>query len=160
MSGKLTLVVTSPSFEDFGRIPKRHTGFAEDSSPEFQVSNIASQAVSLAVIMEDLDIPFTKAFPHWLIWNIPVMETIPERIPHGATVPSLGGARQGIAYGVHRYRGPKPPIFIRGPHRYRFFFYALDCLLELDSAGRKRELLQAMEGHILQRGHITGTYRR
>lgn len=160
MSGKLTLAITSPSFEDFGRIPKKHTGFAEDSSPGFQISNLASQTVSLAIMMEDLDVPFLKGFPHWLIWNIPQMDAIPEGIPSGAQVASLGGARQGIAYGVHRYRGPKPPIFIRGPHRYRFYFYALDCFLELDNIARKKEMLQAMEGHVLQRGHITGTYRR
>ena len=160
MHGKLTLAITSPSFEDFGKIPKKHTGFAEDVSPAFQISNLTSQAASLAVIMDDLDVPFRKAFPHWLIWNIPPTETIPEGIPAGASVSSLGGARQGIAYGLHRYRGPKPPIFVRGPHRYRFYFYALDCILELDSLARKKDLLQAMEGHVLQRGHMTGTYRR
>jgi phosphatidylethanolamine-binding protein (PEBP) family uncharacterized protein len=35
-----------------------------------------------------------------------------------------------------------------------------DCFLPLGSDARKRELLKAMEGHILQEGSITGKYMR
>lgn len=141
-------------------MPKKHTGFGEDVSPAFQLLNLASETVSIAIIMDDLDIPMIKAFNHWLIWNIPNSETIPENIPYGSVVPLLGNAKQGVGYGHHCYRGPKQPVFIRTMHRYIFRFYVLDCFLDLDSCAKKANLLEAMKGHIIQQGSITGNYKR
>ena len=60
--------------------------------------------------------------------------------------------------GTTIYRGPKQQPFIRKAHRYRFCVYGLDCALELPSTSRKKDLVQAMSGHILQTGEITGWY--
>lgn len=154
------LVINSPSFEDQGRIPMKHTGFGEDLSPAFEIKNLNEKGVSLVIIMDDLDIPFMKSYNHWVIWNIPRQESIPEGIPEGATVNSLNGAKQGIGYGRNRYAGPKMPRFIRTAHRYVFHIYALDTYLELSSQSRKKDVLKAMEGHVLQQGKITGEYQR
>lgn len=154
------LRITSPSFEDNDDMPKKYTGFGEDISPGFYLENLSKEAVSLAIIMDDLDIPLIRAYTHWLIWNLPATEQVPEGIPHGYQVPSLGNARQGVAYGVHCYRGPKQPVFVRNMHRYLFQFYVLDCDIELDERAKKKDLLAAMEGHILQRGSMTGKYKR
>ena len=67
---------------------------------------------------------------------------------------------QGMGYGKNRYRGPKQPVFVRNIHRYVFHFFALDCFLDLDCTAGKKELLEAMKGHILQQGSITGKYKR
>ncbi|MDD3213291.1 MAG: YbhB/YbcL family Raf kinase inhibitor-like protein [Eubacteriales bacterium] len=152
--------VTSRSFENGGYIPKKHTGFGEDISPAFQLSGLSPEAVSIAITMDDLDIPFISSLNHWLIWNIPKSEIIPENIPYGPTVPALSDAKQGIAYGRSRYRGPKQPVFVRKMHRYLFRFYVLDCFLQLGSNARKPDLLKAMDGHVLQQGDITGKYQR
>src|SRR5690554_4167401 len=114
----------------------------------------------LAIIMDDLDIPFIKAYNHWLIWNIPKVEIIPGDIPYGSPVSSFYDAVQGVAYGENRYRGPKQPFFVRNAHRYIFRFYALDCFLCLDSKAKKKDLLKAMHGHIIQQGSIIGKYKR
>ena len=155
-----TLQIKSPSFENDGYMPKKHTGFGADASPAFQLNNLDDGTVSIAITMDDLDIPFMEAYNHWLIWNIPKANKIPENIPRSASVASLRNASQGVAYGKHRYRGPKQPFFIRSTHRYVFRFYALDCMLDLDSHTRKPALLAAMRGHILQEGSITGKYKR
>ena len=160
MYNRKDLQITSPSFNNNGAMPKKHSGFGEDISPSFQLSNLAPEAVSIAIIMDDLDIPMIKAFNHWVIWNIPKSETIPENIPYGPVVPSLENAKQGIGYGKNRYRGPKQPVFIRNIHRYIFQFYVLDCFLDLDSSAQKANLLEEMKGHIIQQGSITGNYRR
>ncbi len=154
------LQITSPSFENNGSMPRKHTGFGEDISPAFQLSNLSPNGVSIAIIMDDLDIPIIESLNHWLIWNIPKCETIPENIPYGLVVESLGNAKQGVGYGRNRYRGPKQPVFVRSMHRYIFRFYVLDCFLDLDSGSRKADLLKAMEGHIIQQASITGTYKR
>lgn len=78
-----TLEITSKSFDNNSFIPKRHTGFGEDISPPFTISGLSKNAASIAIVMDDLDIPFIKAFNHWIIWNIPAVNEIPENIPHG-----------------------------------------------------------------------------
>ena len=85
---------------------------------------------------------------------------IPEGIPHGPSVLSLGNAVQGIGYGANRYRGPHPPPFLRIPHRYVFRSYVLDCRLNLLPASRRRTLMKAMSGHILQEASLLGIFRR
>lgn len=154
------LIVTSPAFDNEDFIPYKHTGYAADISPEFNLENLSEKAVSIAIIMDDLDVPFAKEYNHWTIWNIPATEKIPENIPYGETVESLGGAKQGRGYGKNRYAGPNIPQFMKKAHRYVFTIYVLDSFIELDSKYGKKELLKAMEGHILQQGKITGLCRR
>jgi len=158
MGGQTPLVVTSPAFSHGGSIPRPYTGCGEDISPPLHLSGLHPGAVSLAVILDDLDIPLLPVYPHWLIWNLPPAADIPASLPCGARLPN--GAVQGTAYGRNRYRGPKPPAFLRRPHRYRFRVYALDSRLDLAPASGRRALLRAMEGHILQWGELVGTYVR
>lgn len=153
------LTVTSDSFECGGVIPIQYTGRGDDISPSLKLSGISEGVKSIAIIMDDLDVPLIGTYNHWVIWNIPVQNVIPEAIPHGTVVDSLGGAIQGNGYGKHRYRGPKPPSFVRNTHRYQFHVYALDCKLDLDGNSGKKELLQCMEGRIIQYGCLMGTYK-
>lgn len=60
-------------------------------------------------------------------------------------------------FGTLDYGGPAPPS---GVHRYIFKVYALDRTLPLREGARKKELLGAMDGHILAKGEITGRYTR
>lgn len=150
--------VTSNAFVDGGDIPKQYTGFGDDISPDLNLFPICDDALSIAIVMDDLDIPFIKNYNHWTIWNIPIMEQIPENIPYGTVVESLEGAQQGVGYGKNRYRGPKPPAFIRGTHRYVFHVFVLDCMLDLNAASGKKELIKAINGHVLQYGSITGVW--
>ena len=148
------LEVFCPGIEN-GKFRLEHTGRGRDSSPEIILKNLSSDAKALAVVLEDLSHPI-KGFTHWVIWNIPASDKIPGDIPAGKTVPCLGGAVQGVAYGLHRYAGPKPPRQMR--HIYRFTVYALDCKLDLPSSTRKKGFLRAAEGHILQRGNVSGEF--
>jgi hypothetical protein len=150
------LIITSPAFKDGDVIPIQYTGRGEDSSPELHLSSINSNAKSLAIIMDDMDHPI-PAYNHWVIWNIPVISVIPADIPYGAYVPELNGAVQGRGYGKNRYRGPKPPF--NRSHRYQFNVYVLDCALNLPGSARKRDLLAAMDAHILQQGYLIGRFR-
>lgn len=152
------LRVSSKAFDNNGQLPVQYTGFGEDISPELNIEGISEDAVSLAVVMDDLDFPFLKEYCHWTIWNIPVTNRIPEGIPHGSIIDAPRGAVQGDAYGKHGYRGPKQPFFIKKSHRYRFTVYALDCFLRISPESTKEELFEAMDGHFLQSGEITVNY--
>ena len=105
--------VRCPGIEN-GKFLIDHTGRGADRSPELVLENLSPKAVSLAVVLEDMSHPL-KGFTHWVFWNLPVSERIPEGIPAGVTVP--GGGVQGVAYGLHRYAGPKPPVW--SVHSYR-----------------------------------------
>ena len=137
--------------KDSGVFPLANTGRGRDVSPEFVIHNLALDAQTLIITLEDLSHPI-KNFTHWLIWNIPAMTKIPAAIPAGKTVAELGNAVQGAAYGWHRYAGPKPPKGKR--HKYRFTIYVLDCQLDLGTVATKRKVLKMAAGHIIQQGSI------
>lgn len=141
--------------EDGGKIPMEHTGRGRNLSPEFVIKNLSPKAKTLAITLEDLTHPI-KNFTHWVIWNLPAAERVNAGIQPGKNVPELGNARQGIGYGFHRYSGPKPP---KGKtHTYRFTLYSLDCELDLGANCRKKNFIKKAEPHILQIGHIIGTF--
>ena len=81
-----SLTVTSPSFANGGQIPLLHTGFGADCSPQLELSGLSSQAVSLAVVLCDMDHPI-PAYPHWLIWDLPAAPVIPGNIPPAPRCP-------------------------------------------------------------------------
>lgn len=139
-----------PGLTEGGRFPLDYTGRGKDLSPEIVLENLSPQARTLAVTLEDLSHP-VKGFTHWVMWNFPARKVIPGGIPKQERLEC--GAVQGIAYGLHRYAGPKPPIWAL--HRYRLTVYALDCVLGLSSNARKKQFLKAAEGHILQTGSLT-----
>ncbi|MCI9169783.1 MAG: YbhB/YbcL family Raf kinase inhibitor-like protein [Lawsonibacter sp.] len=140
---------------DGGKFPIEYTGRGQDISPEFILKNLSSEAETLAVTLEDLSHPI-KNFTHWVIWNIPAAERIAPAVPAGKRVSSLGGAIQGIGYGLHRYAGPKPP---RGKtHMYRLTLYSLSQRLDLSSYAGKRTFLRKADRLILQAGSITGAF--
>lgn len=146
------LKVGCPGIEH-GKFHIDHTGRGADRSPELILEGLSPEAVTLAVVLEDMSHPI-KGFTHWVVWNLPAADRIPGDVPAGKTLP--GGGVQGVAYGLHRYAGPKPPN--GRTHTYRFTVFALDCVLELAPGSRKKTFLRAAEGHILQSGSISGEF--
>lgn len=143
------------AFDEQGSFRIEYTGYGQDLSPEFIINNLSPAARTLAVTLEDLSHPI-KGFTHWVIWNIPAAGRIPAGLPKGKSIGN--DAVQGLAYGWHRYAGPKPPT--GKAHTYRFTLYALDCTVDLDPNNFKKRFLQAIQGHILQKGEATGTFGR
>lgn len=139
------------TFKNGDRIPIEYTGYGKNISPEFKIKNLSDRARSLVIILEDLSHPI-KNFTHWTAWNIKANSIIPENVG------SMDNVIQGIAYGFHKYAGAKPPKFQK--YNYRYSIYSLDTILELSSNIMKKKLLKAMNGHILQKGTITGYFKR
>ena len=69
-------------------------------------------------------------------------------------------ACQGIGWGKNCYRGPKPPFFLKKAHRYVFHVYALDTELTLSGNSKKKELMDAMQGHVVAETELTGLYKK
>ena len=148
--------LTSPAFSEGGWIPQRHTCRGENLSPRLELSGIHSGAKSLAVTLDDASHPIFPDYNHWLIWNLPVSPVLPEGLPQGETPSSPDGAVQGLAYGKHQYAGPKPPL--RFCHTYVFTVYVLDCVCDLPPSARKKDLLKAIQGHVLQQAALSGKF--
>ena len=150
------LRIVSDAFDDGGSIPATYTCDGEDVSPPLAWSAVPAGTASFALIVEDPDAP-SGDFTHWLIYDLPAHATgLPDRVP---TAPALDdGARQGRNdFKRAGYGGPCPPS---GEHRYVFTVYALDSVLGLPSEASKQELRDAMDGHVLAEGRLTGRYRR
>lgn len=152
------LKMTSPSFADGGWIPDCHAGYGEDQSPEFHIEGIDEKAKTMVMTLDDLGHPLEPGYNHWIAWNIAPTERIPGGIAKGSVVENPIHIEQGIAYGKHCYRGPKPPF--NWNHEYVFTLYTLDCTLAASERSRKEDILQLAQSHILQKAELRGRYQR
>ncbi len=147
--------ISSPIFQDQTLIPGKYTCDGENINPTLRINDVPTGAVSLVLIMDDPDVPeYVRkdgVWDHWVVFNIPP-ET--SEIPEGSEPQGVAG--QGTA-GNTKYHGPCPPD---GKHRYFFKLYALDTRLELRAGASKREVLEAMRGHVLSEATLIGYYDR
>ena len=152
----MSLDVTSWAFslED---IPVEFTGDGQNISPPLQWTPGPDGTKTYALIMDDPDVP-GGTWVHWVAWNIRDVKLLKSiaRQPHVDT--DKGRICQGAnSFGRVGYDGPCPPV---GTHRYFFKVYALDTELTLGPDATKRDLLQAMEDHVLTSGELMVTYSR
>ena len=143
--------IFSPAFSPGAAIPGKYTCDGSDVNPPLAFSGVPAAAKGLALVVDDPDAP-AGVWDHWIVWNIsPGTGAIGENsLPPGASQGRNG-------WGKSAYGGPCPPS---GRHRYLFRLYALDAPLKLPPGSGKRELERAMQGHILARAELIGTYRR
>ena len=151
--------ITSPAFENGERIPAKYTCEGDRLlSPELAINDVPEAAQTLALIMDDPDVPKALRpdgnFTHWVLFNI-----LPETalIPEGGTLgtPGVNGT------GDTGYRGPcPPPDYEPKTHRYLFKLYALDTRLDLPEGATKEDVEAAMEDRILATAELVGTYSR
>src|SRR3989338_5534371 len=154
-----TMSITSPEFEPNGRIPSKFTCDGDRSvNPALIFSDVPEGAKSLALIMDDPDVPKVLhadgGFDHCGLFNIP---SDTKGIPEGQSVGTAGANGRGD----RAYTGPcPPPQYEPSEHRYIFVLYALDAELSLKEGATKEEVLKAMEGHVIQQAELIGKYKR
>ena len=147
--------LTSPAFQENGKIPSKFTCEGENINPALHISGVPSAAKSLVLIMDDPDVPPSvrkeRMWDHWVVFNIPPTTTeIAENTqPDGTPGRNTGGGLN--------YQGPCPPD---REHRYFFKLYALDCQLDLPKGSHKAEVERAMEGHVLAKTELMGRYEK
>ncbi len=153
----MQISLKSSAFAEGEMIPRVHTCDGKDLSPALSWSAAPAGCKSMALICDDPDAP-VGTWVHWVIFNIPPNATaLPEGVPKDKIL--ADGSRQGsndfrrIGYG-----GPCPPA--GSPHRYFFKIYALDAALDMPPGASKKDLLKAMDGHILAEGQLMGKYKR
>jgi len=137
-------------------IPSKYTCDGENISPPIEWGPLPPGTVTLALIADDPDAP-RGTWVHWVVYNIPSEDRwLQENVPPEEIHPD--GCMQGRNdFGRIGYGGPCPP---GGTHRYFFKLYALDIHLGLSPGATKAELIRAMDGHVIAKGEIMGTYTR
>jgi Raf kinase inhibitor-like YbhB/YbcL family protein len=151
----------SGAFPGGGDIPRRFTCEGENLSPPLVIEEVPSRTQSLALVIDDPDAPDPRApqrrWVHWVLYNLPSdTRSLPEGV-HAIDLP------RGTAEGLNDwnrvgYGGPCPP---KGRHRYFHTLYALDTKLDPPPTPFTRDrLLAAMEGHVLAKAELMGTYQK
>jgi Raf kinase inhibitor-like YbhB/YbcL family protein len=156
----MAFTLRSSAFAEGAEIPRRHTCEGEDVSPPLAWSDPPAGTRSFALVVHDPDVPDPKAprriWVHWVVYGLPAnARTLAEGAGAGALLP---GARHGRNdWGRPDFGGPCPPI---GRHRYFHALYALDSDLGDLGHPTKAALERAMEGHVLGKAELMGTYEK
>ena len=143
--------LTSTAFAGGAPIPVKYTCDGDNVPPPLVWTLLPEGTRSLALIVHDPDAP-SGDFTHWVAWNI---DPDPGGLGEGTTPPAEGLSGKGAV----GYMGPCPPPG-HGPHRYFHELHALDSGLNLDPGASREQLEEALDGHLLAKAQLVGTYER
>jgi hypothetical protein len=147
--------LTSNAFSDGSLIPSIYTCEGKGINPPLEFHNIPTNTISLVLLMDDPDVPTSvradQMWDHWVIFNIPPKT---QHLSENTTPPGVQGKNTS---GQNKYQGPCPPD---REHRYFFKLYALDKMLDLPVGATKKEVEQAMKGHVLAKTQLIGKYEK
>jgi len=152
--------ISSDAFAPDAPIPSRYTCDADDLSPHLTWASPPEGTRSFVLIVDDPDAPDPAApkrvWVHWIRYNIPAED---RELAEGAGNRSDAGVPEALTdASTLGYHGPCPPI---GRHRYYFRLFALDEMLPaLGRKARRADVERAMEGHVLGKAVLMGTYAR
>jgi Raf kinase inhibitor-like YbhB/YbcL family protein len=157
----VTLEVTSPAFASGQPIPPVYAAEQQNISPPLTWSKGPEGTRSYVLMLEDPDVDQDPPFVHWTMYNIPAGETrLREGVPGEPRLVLPEGALQGRNdRGSTGYVGMKPPEGDPA-HHYHLQVFALDRELDLPHGASRAELLDAMQGRVLAKGRLVGTYQR
>jgi Raf kinase inhibitor-like YbhB/YbcL family protein len=158
--GAMAFELRSTDFAAGGAIPRELTCEGADRSPALAWTGTPRGTKSLALVVDDPDAPDPAApkmtWVHWVLYDLPPATSA--LAPGVARAALPAGAREGTNdWKQTGYRGPCPPI---GRHRYFHKLYALDVELGEQGPLSKAALERLMEGHVLGKTELVGTYQK
>lgn len=146
--------LSTTAFLDAGILPVLYTCDGKDISPQVAWATPPAKTKSFAVIVSDPIAP-KGTFYHWVIFNIPAKAT---EIDEGMKTAIKGAILGKNDFGKEQYNGPCPP---KGTaHSYIFTVYALDSTLALKKGATAKEVIAAMQNHIVGQTKLTAVYSR
>jgi Raf kinase inhibitor-like YbhB/YbcL family protein len=145
--------LTSAAFEDGEELDPCFTAEEDDSvAPPLEWTQPPAGTREMVLLVEDPDAPGAEPFCHWLVWGL-----APQRgkLLEGETPPRVGKN----AFGNSEWLLPDPPEG-QDSHDYVFQLFALDTELSLMPGATRKDVVAAMEGHVIGAAVLTGTYAR
>lgn len=145
------LSITSPAFAEHGAIPERFSNAGGDNSPELSWDGVPDGTAELLLVVHDPDAPLADGFTHWIAAGIDPSST-------GLAENAEGGFTAGLNdAGQPAYMGPAPPPG-HGPHHYYFHLYALDTNVDVDDSTTRQDVIEMIDGHIIEQARLVGTF--
>ena len=144
--------LTSTAFTLGGAIPEKYGRDFDNVNPPLTIEDVPETAQSLVLFMDDPDVPETApvdVWDHWIVFNI---SPSTRQIIEGWEVEGVRGKG---TRGELDYGGPRPPD---RAHRYFFKLYALDTKLDLNEGVSKQEVIDVMDGHIIEQAELIGLF--
>jgi Raf kinase inhibitor-like YbhB/YbcL family protein len=155
-----TIRVESVAFEDNEPIPPLFTADGEKDSPPLRWRGLPDGAAAIVLVVEDADSPTPEPLVHALALKWPARDD--DLIPGALT--AKNAAVEGLQLGRNSFLKaewlpPDPPPG-HGRHRYVFQVFAIDQDPHINGTPGKSEITTALQGHVLAKGCLTGTYER
>ena len=144
-----TIVVTSDGFADGAPLPPG------SASPPLRWTGVPDGTASLAIVVEDVDVPLPRPATHAVAYAI---DPATDALEEGAM--RADRLTMGRNTGRQRAFAGAAPIPGHGPHRYIFTVLALDYAPHFDQIPSRARLLDAAAGHVIALGELTGTRER
>jgi Raf kinase inhibitor-like YbhB/YbcL family protein len=144
------LTISSPDFENHGRIPDRLSADGGNEVPVVEFSGAPDGTVEYSLVVHDPDAPLANGFTHWVVYGIPADAT---RLDLAA--PGVRGGPNSL--GGSAWSGPQPPPG-HGLHHYYFLLYALGKPVE--GSPNREEFLASYAGSILEQARYVGVFSR
>ena len=146
------LAVHSPDFDAHSPIPARFAADGENLCPALVWSDVPKGVEELVLIVHDPDAPLVDGFVHLVAVGID-----PET--NGLAAGADDGFRAGLnSLGESGWTGMAPPPE-HGVHHYFFHLFAVDRRLDELESPTRREVLDAIDGHVVEQARLVGTYR-
>ncbi len=152
-----SIQVRSDNFEHLQEMPVQYSCVGDGISPHIEWTMGPEGTGSYALIATDWDAPSPSfrllMVPHWVLFNVPArLQEIPQDVGTGQLSAEnvVVGAAMG---GTEGYLPPCPPL---GRHQYQFRVYALDVDTIQPESNARRDVLAAIEGHVLAYGELIG----
>jgi len=154
----VAIALESPAFAHGRELPVRFTADGEGTSPPLAWTGVPDGARSLILVVEDADSPTPSPLVHLIATGIPITHT---SLAEGELVaPHDGGPVLGKTSFLRAGWLPPDPPPGHGVHRYCFQLFALDYGPQFEGHPGRGSVIKALEGHVLARGQLIGTYRR
>ena len=154
----MSLELTSPAFNSGEPIPTKYTCQGKNVSPPLNWRGIPEEAEALVLICDDPDATSGMGgpFSHWVLYDLPPnLEEVPEGFSSESQNPEMGKEGRN-SFGNVSYDGPCPPH--GEAHQYVFRLYALKDDPGLKSGATRAQVLNHIEGHVIDRAEYICQY--
>ena len=152
--------LTSPAFADGSAIPSRYagSGVGQNISPPLAWTEVPSNTVEIALVMQDPDAPLLQPVVHLVAVGLaPRARGVNEGALSAPADRAISLGRG--SFGRVGYAGPRP-VRGHGPHRYVFQIFALKRRLATKKEPRLGSVMAALSDSVVARGSLVGTYER
>lgn len=156
---KKNITLSSLSFPPNGDLPVDCSCRGKGISPALMWETNETAVKSYVILTTDYDVPSPMFsvfnLSHWVLYNLPAsVRSVPAAVTT-EQMQMLGGKLGKNSMGDMTFIAACPPV---GRHAYVFRIYALDQMLSFSTVPDKYTLLDAMDGHVLGYGELTGYF--